>query len=173
MSLVVPLLATIRIDEIKLNIKLSKVVETKIKNTEDFQLRTNNINEISLENESDFIDYAELGGDNMIQYLKDKNILKKKEDEKEEDILNDIPGNDSELDEIKGLKILTKYLKKDNKEKDKIFNNLSKKIKELINHLKFDEKIKPQLSQILELLGYPSDNIQNILNNNKGFFSIQ
>ena len=109
----------------------------------------------------------------MIQYLKDKNILKKKEDEKEEDILNDIPGNDSELDEIKGLKILTKYLKKDNKEKDKIFNNLSKKIKELINHLKFDEKIKPQLSQILELIGYPSDNIQNILNNNKGFFSIQ
>ena len=148
-------------------------LETHIKNTENFQLRTNEINEISLENESDFIDFNEIEGDNIIQYLKDKKLLIKKEDDKDENILNDIPGDDSDYDVIKGLKIQAKYLKKDNKEKDIKFNNLSLNIKELIKNLKFDDKIKPQLSNILQLLGYSSDNIKFILNNNNGFFSFQ
>ena len=147
-------------------------LETKIRGTEELQSKVNNIRGISLENESDFIDFDETGGENMIKFLKDKNILKKKENE-DEDILNDIPGNESDLDEIKGLKTLTKFLKKDNKEKEKKINNLTEKIKELINNLKYDTKIKPQLSQILELLGFPSNTIQNILNNNKGFFTIK
>ena len=151
--------------------EISKL-ETKIKNTEDFQFKTNDIKGISLENESNFIDFDESGGENIIKYLKDKNILKKKEDN-DEDILKDIPGNESDLDEVKGLKTLTKYLKKDNKEKDKKLYNLGEKIKELINNLKYDDKIKPQISQILELLGFSSDKVPNILNNKKGFFSIQ
>ena len=149
--------------------EISKL-ETKIRNTEDFQSKVNNINGISLQNESDFIEFDDTGGENIIKYLKDKNILKKKENEDDEDILKDIPGNESDYDEIKGLKILTQYLKKDNKEKDKKINNLAEKIKELINNLKYDNKLVPQLSQILELLGLSSE---NNLNNDKGFFSIK
>ena len=74
------------------------------------------------------------------------------------------------MDEIKGLKTLTQYLKKDNREKDKKINNICVKIKELINNLKYDNKLVPQLSQILELLGLSSE---NNLNNDKGFFSIK
>ena len=128
--------------------EISKL-ETKIRNTEDFQSKVNNINGISLQNESDFIEFDDTGGENIIKYLKDKNILKKKESFNDEDILKDIPRNASDLDEIKELKTMIDYLKKDKKEKDKKINNLSVKIKDIINNLKYDNKLIPKLTQIL------------------------
>ena len=158
-------------DNRELNYKneISKL-ETKIRDTEDLQSNINNIKGISLQSESDFIDDIE--GSYMIKYLKDKNIIKKK-DSQEEDILKDIPGNESDLDEVKGLKTLTKYLKNDNREKDKKLKNLTEKIKELFKKLKYDNKIKQEISNILELIGYSPDKIKNIIKNNNGFLSIE
>ena len=146
--------------------KISRL-ETQIRNTEDFQLKTNDIKGISIENESDFIDFNVSAGDNMIKFLKEKNILKKKNND-DEDILTDIPGNDSYLDEVKGLQELIQYLKKDNKEKDKKFNNLSQKVEELIKNLNHDNKINSEVSEILKLIGYSSDKIEKIINDKKG-----
>ena len=89
----------------------------------------------------------------MINYLGSKNILKKSEKNNDDDILNDIPGNESDYDAVKGLKNLTNYLKNENREKDKKYNNLVEKIKKLIQSLKSDANLKPQISQILELIG--------------------
>ena len=142
-------------------------LENKLKDTEKLQSNTNNIKGISFINQSDFMDDA----DNMMQFFKEKNIIKKKESNSNDlGILKDVPGNESDLDEIKGLQTLTKYLKKDNREKEKKFNNLAEKIKELIKKLKFDDKIKPQISEILLLIGFNENDIKNIINNNKGFF---
>ena len=45
-------------------------LETKIRGTEELQTKENNIRGISFENESDFIDFDETGGENMIKFLK-------------------------------------------------------------------------------------------------------
>ena len=144
--------------------KISEL-EAQIRNTEELQLQTNSIKGISIENESDFIDFNISGGENMIKYLKEKKILKKKDKDDDEDILNDIPGNESALDEVKGLQFMNKYLKKDNKEKDKKFYNLSQKVEELIKNLNYDSKMNPQISEILQLIGYSQDKIENIIKN--------
>ena len=122
------------------------------KKTEDFQANINNIKGISFNGKSSFLDFSDTDGD-MIKYLGNKDILKKSEKKNEDDnILNDVPGNESDENEVKGLKYLIKYLKSDNKEKDKKYNNLVDKIKNLIQNLKTDDKLKTQISQILELL---------------------
>ena len=122
------------------------------KKTEDFQANINNIKGISFNGKNIFLDFSDTDGD-MIKYLGNKNILKKSEKKNEDDnILNDVPGNESDENEVKGLKYLIKYLKSDNKEKDKKYNNLVDKIKNLIQNLKTDDKLKTQISQILELL---------------------
>ena len=103
--------------------------------------------------------------------MKEKISIKKKSSNSNDlGILKDVPGNESDLDEVKGLLILVKNLKKDYKDIDKKFKNLSEKIKELIKKLKFDDKIKPQISEILSMIGFNEDDIQHIVNNNKGFF---
>ena len=144
-------------------------LKTDKKKSEDFQTNINNIKCISLQSKSDFIDFDDTDGD-IVKYLGDKNILKKNEKKNDdEEILKDIPGNESDLDEVKGLKTLTKFLKNDNKEKDKKFNKLVDKIKNLIQSLKYDNNLKVQISQVLELLGYSSADIQKIISNNKGY----
>ena len=138
-----------------------------MKDTEQLQSNVNNIKGISFINQSDFID----DGDYIDQFFKDKNIIKKKSSTSNDlGILKDVPGNESDLDEIKGLQFLIKNLKKDNREKDKKYENLAKKIKELIKKLKYDDKIKPQISQILVMIGFNENDIQSIVNNNNGFF---
>ena len=142
-------------------------LENKLKDTEQLQSNVNNIKGISFINQSDFID----DGDYIDQFFKDKNIIKKKSSNSNDlGILKDVPGNESDLDEIKGLQFLIKNLKKDNREKDKKYENLAKKIKELIKKLKYDDKIKPQISQILVMIGFNENDIQSIVNNNNGFF---
>ena len=142
-------------------------LENKLKDTEQLQSNVNNIKEISFINQSDFID----DGVNLAQFFKDKNIIKKKSSNSNDlGILKDVPGNESDLDEIKGLQLLIKDLKKDNREKDKQYEKLAQKIKELIKKLKYDDKIKPQISQILPMIGFNENDIQNIINNDKGFF---
>jgi hypothetical protein len=122
------------------------------KKTEDFQSNVKNIKGISFNGKSSFLDFDDTEGD-MINYLGNKNILKKSEKNNDDDILNDIPGNESDYDAVKGLKNLTNYLKNENREKDKKYNNLVEKIKKLIQSLKSDDDLKPQISQILELIG--------------------
>jgi hypothetical protein len=142
-------------------------LENKLKDTEQLQSNVNNIKEISFINQSDFME----DGVNLAQFFKDKNIIKKKSSNSNDlGILKDVPGNESDLDEIKGLQYLIKNLKKDNREKDKKYDNLAQKIKELIKKLKYDDKIKPQISQILLMIGFNENDIQNIVSNDKGFF---
>ena len=72
--------------------------------------------------------------------------------------------------EVKGLKKLIKFLKSENKESNRKFDNLAEQIKQLIQKLKYDDNIKPQISEILQLLGFSDESIQNIVNNGEGYF---
>ena len=40
----------------------------------------------------------------------------------------------------------------------------------MIQKLKYDDNIKPQISEILQLLGFSDESIQNIVNNGEGYF---
>ena len=130
------------------------------------------IKDISKYNYSGFMDEDEKG-DNF--FKEDKKVPKffeehalGLENNNKEEILADIPGNESDLDEVKGLKTMIDYLKKDNKEKDKKFESLVEQIKELFKGMKCDSKNKLQISQIFQIIGYPPEVINMVTNSKKG-----
>ena len=155
-------------------------LKTQLKDKEMLQSGVNDIKNISHFYESNFIEDDKEEDKNVIDFLTDVKKPKKKEEKKDEEnflnILNDVPGNESDLDEISGLKKLIAFLKNDIKEKDKILKELIAHMKELFKELKWCSKNTKRVSDILKLLGYTPDIIKIIIDNNKGYnfdFDIQ
>ena len=85
-----------------------------------------------------------------------------------DDILEDNPRNVLDTDKVKGLDREVRNLKKDIKEKDEKFKSLVEQIKELFKGMKCDSKNKLQISQIFQILGYPPEVINKVINSKKG-----
>ena len=134
----------------------------------------NNIKDISQHFDSNFIDDKD-DKNAIIELLSNTKKNDKKESRKIRDednflnILNDVPGNESDLDEVKGLKKLIKFLKSDIKEKERVINELIKQIKELFKELKWSTKNNKTVSEILKILGYSPDIIKIIFENRNGY----
>ena len=159
--------------EIKLQNEISKL-RNQLKNNQNLQSGLNNIKDISQHFlESEFLE-DDKDNKNVLDLL--SNIKKNEKEERkirDEDnflnILNDVPGNDSDLDEVKGLKKLINYLKNEIKEKERILNELIEQIKELFKELKWSTKNSQRVSQILNILGYTPEIIKIIVDNKKGY----
>jgi len=143
-------------------------LKAQLKSKDDLQSGMNNINDISHHFDSNFIE-DEKDDKKVIDLLSDikqkgTNPENKEGNKKEEEnflgILNDVPGNESDLDEVKGLKNFIDYLKKDNKEKEKIINGLIEQIKDLIKDLKWNKKNNQRVTNILTILGYTPEIIK-------------
>ena len=89
-----------------------------------------------------------------------------KENEKKVDLfLKNCVCEDDDPDEIKQMNEQIKFLKNRIKELEAKSKNLEGQVKELIKNVKYEPIIKPQIVQILQVLGYSSQNIQKIVNN--------
>ena len=134
----------------------------------------NNIKDISQHFDSNFIDDKD-DKNAIMELLSNTKKNEKKETRKIRDednflnILNDVPGNESDLDEVIGLKKLITFLKSDIKEKERIINELIKQIKEILKELKWSTKNNKTVSEILKILGYSPDIIKIIFENRNGY----
>ena len=157
--------------EKKFQNEISKL-KSQLKDRENLQSGTKDINVIPFD--SDFIG-DDLEDKKVIDLIPNENTNKKKEKKTEADdenflnILNDVPGEESDLDEVKGLKNLVSYLKKCIRDKDKILNELLKQIQEIIKELKWSVKNNKIVTQILTILGYTPEVIKIVTENKKGF----
>ena len=119
--------------------------------------------------------YDDIEDKKIIDALNSESKSKKKEENKDKDnenflgILNDVPGEESDLDEIKGLKNLVAYLKKLIKDKDSLLNELLVQIKEMIKNLNWSIKNNQIVTKILTILGYTPEIIKIVTENKKGF----
>lgn len=162
--------------EIKFRNEITKL-RSQLKDKEEFQSGMNNINDISHHFDSNFIE-DEKDDKKVIDLLSDARQHKtkrenkganKKDDENFLGILNDVPGNESDLDEVKGLKNFIKFLKNDIKEKEKVLNALIEQIKEIIKELKWNNKNNQRVTKILTILGYTPEIIKIVIDNKKGY----
>ena len=148
-------------------------LKSQLKNKEMLQSGMNDIKNISHFYESNFIEDDKDEDKNVIDFLSEVRKPKKKEEKKDEEnflgILNDVPGNESDLDEVKGLKKLITYLKNDIKEKEKLINELMSNIKEIFKELKWSTKNSQRVSNIMKILGYTPEIIKIIIDNKKGY----
>ena len=158
--------------EKKFQNEISKL-KTQLKNKENLQSNTKDINVIPFD--SDFIG-DDLEDKKVIDLIPNENAMKKKEKAKNKDdddnflnILNDVPDGDSDSDGVKGLKELVAFLKKSIRDKDKIINDLLKQIQEIIKDLKWSVKNNKIVTQILTILGYTPEVIKIVTENKKGF----
>ena len=152
--------------------EISKL-KSQLKDRENLQSGMKDIKDIPFD--SDFIG-DDLEDKKVIELIpNENNNAKKKEKNNEKDdgnflnILNDVPGEDSDLDEVKGLKNLNNYLKKIIREKDKILNDLLEQVKEVIKELKWSVKTNKIVTKILTILGYTPEVIKIVTDNKKGF----
>ena len=119
--------------------------------------------------------YDDIEDKKIIDALNSESKSKKKEENKDKDngnflgILNDVPGEESDLDEVKGLKNLVAYLKKLIKDKDSLLNELLVQIKEMIKNLNWSIKNNQIVTKILTILGYTPEIIKIVTENKKGF----
>ena len=119
--------------------------------------------------------YDDVEDKKIIEELNMENKNKKKEENKEKDngnflgILNDVPGEESDLDEVKGLKNLVAYLKKLIIDKDNLLKELLVQIKEMIKNLNWSIKNNQIVTKILTILGYTPEIIKIVTENKKGF----
>jgi len=147
-------------------------LNTQLKDKENLQSGMKDINAIPFDIDSIGDD---LEDKKVIELIPNSNENKKKEKNKEKEdenflnILNDVPGEDSDLDEVKGLKNLVKFLKKTIKEREKILNDLLKQIQEIIKDLKWSVKNNKIVTNILTILGYTPQVISIVTENKKGF----
>ena len=157
--------------EKKFQSEISKL-KSQLKDRENLQSGMKDINDIPFD--SDFIG-DDLEDKKVIDLIKNDNGVKKKEKIKEKDddnflnILNDVPGEESDLDEVKGLKNLISYLKKSIRDKDKTINDLLVQIQEIIKDLKWSVKNGKIVTQILTILGYTPEVIKIVTEDKKGF----
>jgi hypothetical protein len=161
--------------EIKYQNLITKL-KAQLKSKDELQSGMNNINNIShhfdinFDDENDDKKVIDLLSDIKQKRTKPENKEgNKKEEENFLGILNDVPGNESDLDEVKGLKNLVEYLKNDIKEKEKIINELIEQIKDLIKDLKWNKKNNQRVTKILTILGYAPEVIKILIDNKKGY----
>jgi chromosome segregation ATPase len=161
--------------EIKYQNIITKL-KAQLKSQDELQSGMNNINDISHHFDSNFIE-DEKDDKNVIELLSDikqkRTKPEKKENTKKEEenflgILNDVPGNESDLDEVKLLKKQLEFLKDYIKEKDEVINGLIEQIKDLIKDLKWNKKNNQRVTTILTLLGYTPEEIKILIENKKG-----
>ena len=165
--------------EVKFQNEIIKL-KSQLKDKEIFQSGMNNIKDISHFMESNFIEDDKDEDKNVLEMLSDTKKSKIKEEKKDEDnfinFLKDVPGNESDYDEVKGLKKCITFLKNDIKEMDKVIKELIQQIKELFKELKWNNKNTQRVSEILKILGYTPDIIKIIIDSKKGYnfdFDIQ
>jgi chromosome segregation ATPase len=162
--------------EIKYQNIITKL-KAQLKSQDELQSGMNNINDISHHFDSNFIE-DEKDDKNVIELLSDikqkRTKPEKKENTKKEEenflgILNDVPGNESDLDEVKLLKKQLEFLKDYIKEKDEVINGLIEQIKDLIKDLKWNKKNNQRVTNILTILGYTPEEIKILIENKKGY----
>ena len=147
-------------------------LKSQLKDRENLQSGMKDINNIP--------SYIDSLGDDLVEkkvidLLSNENDDKKKEKNKEKDdenflgILNDVPGSEGDLDEVKGLKDLNNFLKKCMREKDKIIDDLLEQVKEIIKQLNWTVKNNKIVTKILTILGYTPEVIKIVTDNKKGF----
>ena len=89
-----------------------------------------------------------------------------KENEKKVDIfLKNCVCEDEDQDEIKQMTEQNKFLKGRIKELETQSKNMEDLVKELIKNVKYEPLIKPQITQICQLLGYSPQTTQKIISN--------
>ena len=141
-------------------------LKNQLKDQDKLLSGVNNIKNISLDINS-IVDESE---DKKVV-----DIIKKNEEKAQKDkgnflgILNDVPGEESDLDEVKGLKKMNDYLKNDIREKEKIMKDLIEQIQEMIKQLKWTFTTNKIVTKILQILGYTPEVIKIITDNKKGF----
>ena len=84
-----------------------------------------------------------------------------RENEKKVDLfLKNCVCEDEDFDEFKQMKEQINFLKNRIKQLETKSKNLEEQVKEMIKNVKYEPLIKPQIVQILQVLGYSSQNIQ-------------
>ena len=97
----------------------------------------------------------------------------KEAEKKADEFLREGLGEDSEYNEFKQLQKQMMFIKKQLKETLQKYEQLSDQVKELLKNVKCDIKIKPQISQICQILGFSPNTTARILANKKtGIFSM-
>jgi hypothetical protein len=92
----------------------------------------------------------------------------KEAEKKADEFLKEGVGDESDYNEIKQMQKQMKFIKEQLKESLLKFEQLSEQVKELLKNIKCDIKIKPNISQICQILGYSPQTTSRILNNKKG-----
>ena len=92
----------------------------------------------------------------------------KEAEKKADEFLKEGVGDESDYNEIKQMQKQMKFIKEQLKESLLKFEQLSEQVKELLKNVKCDIKIKPNISQICQILGYSPQTTSRILNNKKG-----
>ena len=166
-------------------------LKEKLKKKEEFEAGTKNCKEIEpYGNDSGFLDddLKDHEKNNIFDFVKNSNdekfttkqsgTLNKqpsqtnlsslhgiKENEKKVDLfLKNCVCEDEDPDEIKRMNEQIAFLKMRIKELETKSKNLEEQIKELIKNVKYEPIIKPQIVQILQVLGYSPQNVQKIIN---------
>ena len=89
-------------------------------------------------------------------------------EKKADEFLREGAGDESDFNEIKQMQKQMKFIKEQLKDSILKYDQLSEQVKELLKNVKCDIKIKPQISQICQILGYSPQTTSKILNNKKG-----
>ena len=87
--------------------------------------------------------------------------------QKVDEFLNKNAGEEEDFDEVKQIQKQMKFLKKELKETRNILELLTDQVKELIKNVKCDNKNKPQIVQICQLLNLSPETTKRIVTNNK------
>ena len=90
-----------------------------------------------------------------------------KSEKKADEFLREGLGDDSEYNEVKQMQKQMTFIKKQLKEIMLKYDQLSEQVKELLKNIKCDMKIKPQISQICQILGYSPNTTARIIANKK------
>ena len=94
-------------------------------------------------------------------------------EKKADEFLREGLGDDSEFNEFKEMQKQMTFIKKQLKEYMQKYEQLSGQVVELLKNVKVDMKIKLQISQICQILGYSPNTTGRILSNKKaGIFGI-
>ena len=97
----------------------------------------------------------------------------KEAEKKADEFLREGLGEDSEFNEFKQMQKQMTFIKTQLKESIKKYEQLSDQVKELLKNIKVEIKIKPQISQICQILGYSPNTTSRIIANKKtGIFGI-
>ena len=89
-------------------------------------------------------------------------------EKKADEYLKEGVGDESDYNEIKQMQKQMKFIKDQLKDTLLKYDQLSDQVKELLKNIKCDIKIKPQISQICQIIGYSPQTTSRILNNKKG-----